>query len=229
MTDWIRKYVLRNLALKILALLIAIWLWALVAREPIAEVGLAVHVEFHNVPSNLEIATEDLPQAHVRLRGPARLLRTIQPEDIHVAIDLSGAAPGERTYDFSPSQVRVPPGVTAVNVVPTQFHLTFDTSETRKLEVRPRVTGTFAAGFRIHKITADPAYVTVVGPAKRVQALQAALTDPIDATGVVGQATFTTNPYVPDPLVRIVHPGTIHVTIQTGKETAAGSPQPTQP
>lgn len=228
--DWFRKYVLHNLPLKIIALLIAVWLWAVVAREPIAEVGLTVHIEFHNVPENLEIATEDLPEAHVRLRGPARLVRAVQAEDVHAAIDLSGASPGERTYELQPSQVRVPNGVNAVNVVPTQFRLTFDDRATRKLEVHPRVTGSFAAGYRIRKITSDPPSVTVVGPAKRVNALQAALTDPIDATGVVGQATFTTNPYVPDPLVRIVHPGTIHVTIQTEKETAADKgPPPTAP
>jgi YbbR domain-containing protein len=219
--DWMRKYVFANLPLKIVALLTAVWLWAVVAREPIAEVGLTVHIEFHNVPDNLEIASEDLPEAHVRLRGPGRLLRSVQADDVHAAIDLSGAVPGERTYDLLPSSVRVPAGITAVNVVPTQFRLTFDTRATRQLEVHPRVTGSFASGYRITHITADPASITVVGPAQRVNGLRAALTDPIDATGVVGQATFTTNPYVPDPLVRIVHPGTIHVTIQTEKDSSA--------
>ena len=66
---WVRKHVIHNLPLKIMAVLIAGWLWAVVARQPIAEVGVTVHIEFHNVPPNLEIATENLPEAHVRLRG----------------------------------------------------------------------------------------------------------------------------------------------------------------
>jgi hypothetical protein len=57
----------------------------------------------------------------------------------------------------------------------------------------------------------------VVGPEKRVNQIDAALTDPVDATGVVGRANFTTNVYVPDPLVHLAHPGPIHVAVVTEK------------
>jgi hypothetical protein len=57
----------------------------------------------------------------------------------------------------------------------------------------------------------------IVGPEKRVDAIENALTDPVDATGVVGKATFTTHAYVNDPLVRVQKPGPIHVTVTTGK------------
>ena len=68
-------------------------------------------------------------------------------------------------------------------------------------------------------VTADPSQVTIVGPEKRVDAIENAVTDPVDATGVVGRATFTTHAYVPDPLVRVQKPGAIHVTVTTGKSS----------
>ena len=66
------------------------------------------------------------------------------------------------------------------------------------------------------RVTADPPTITVIGPQARVRAADAAITDPIDLTGVRGTATFTTNAYVPDPLVREVRPEQIHVTVVTG-------------
>ncbi len=43
------------------------------------------------------------------------------------------------------------------------------------------------------------------------------MTDPVDATGVVGKATFTTHVYVGDPLVRVQTPDAIHVTVDTAR------------
>ena len=72
---------------------------------------------------------------------------------------------------------------------------------------------------------ADPSQVMIVGPEKRVDAVENAVTDPVDATGVVGKATFTTHAYVADPLVRVQKPGPIHVTVTTGK-SSKGRRQP---
>ena len=61
-------------------------------------------------------------------------------------------------------------------------------------------------------MTASPSTVTIVGPERRVEAIKTAMTDPVDATGVVGEATFTTHAYVSDPLVRVRAPQPIQVT-----------------
>jgi YbbR domain-containing protein len=59
--------------------------------------------------------------------------------------------------------------------------------------------------------------VTIVGPEKRVNGIDSAITDPVDASGVVDQATFTTHVYVPDPLVRIVKAEPVRVTVTAVK------------
>ena len=52
--------------------------------------------------------------------------------------------------------------------------------------MRPRVIGSFVAGYGITSVTADPAVITIEGPQNRVGAIDVAITDPVDATGVVG-------------------------------------------
>lgn len=224
MTAWLRKYVLHNAGLKLVSLAAAVFLWAAVAREPIAEVAVNVPIEFTNVPDNLEISSEMVPQASVRVRGPARIVRDAGQLSVHADIDLTGAKPGERTYELGPSRIQVPGDVRVMQVVPTRLRLVLDQRATKQVDIRPRVIGTFASGIRIARILAEPQTVTIVGPEKRVAAVESATTDPVDATGVVGRQTFTSHVYVSDPLVRVSYLGPVHVTVVTEKVPLAAGP-----
>jgi YbbR domain-containing protein len=217
MIGWIQRWILHNASLKLIALVSAVLLWTAVSREPVIEVGYNVPIEFHEVPQDLEITTEVVPQAQVRLRGPSRRVRELGPADVHVIVDLNNLRPGERTFDLTATQVRVPFGLEVMQVIPAHIRLTFDRRSSRMVPVHPRVTGSFPTGFGIASIKAEPAEIAVIGPERRVGSLDAALTDPIDATGVVGSATFTANAYVPDPLVRELRPTPIRVTVVTAK------------
>jgi hypothetical protein len=66
---------------------------------------------------------------------------------------------------------------------------------------------------RVTQVIADPPNVTITGPRRRVEAVEAATTDPVDATGVMMRATFVTHAYVTDPLIQVAHPTSIRVTV----------------
>jgi YbbR domain-containing protein len=222
MISFFKRYVLHNLTLKILSLVLASGLWLLISRdEEPAEVALRAPIVFQNVPPQLEISTEVVPVAQIRVRGPERVVRHLQENDVHAEIDLSGAGPGERTFNLSSQQIRHPRDVSVVQVVPGQLHLTFDTRLTREVAIHPRVTGVFAAGDEIAKVQADPAAVYVTGPRLHVERVDAAITDPIDATGTLGSAVFNSNVYVADPLVQVVQPTSIRVTVTVEKAGSA--------
>ncbi|HET7184425.1 MAG TPA: CdaR family protein [Terriglobales bacterium] len=216
--DFLRKYVFHNFGLKLLSLVVAVLLWLAVTRDPVAEIALNVPIEFHNAPEHLEISSETIPQVLVRVRGPVREVRDLSPSEVHAIIDLARVQPGERTYDLAPKRIRVPDGVEVVQAVPSQIRINFDRRESRQVEVKPRVIGTFASGYRIEKVVPVPQSVTIVGPAGHVQAVETAITDPVDASGVVGVATFVTHAYVSDPLVRLADPSPIRVTVTTEKQ-----------
>jgi YbbR domain-containing protein len=218
MAGVLQRYLWNNWHLKLLSLLLALGLWSQVAREPVAEIAFRVPVEFHNVPENLEIVSEDLPQAQVRVRGPARRIRELAAADVHPVIDLANEEPGERMFDLSPGRIVAPVDVEVVQVLPSQIRVAFDRRASKQVPVQARVTGTFAAGYRLRSVSSDPAVVSIVGPEQRVKEITAALTDPIDATGVVGEAHFTARPHVADPLVRVARPATVRVTVQTELE-----------
>lgn len=214
MIDFFQRYVLHNFGLKILSLLLATGLWFMIEpEEQSAEVAIRAPIVFQNVPAQLEISTETIPEAQIRVRGPERVIRQLRPNDVHAALDLGDVQPGERTFDLTSQRIRHPRELAVVQVVPGQVHLAFDTRFTREVEIRPRVTGNFLPGEQLARVAVDPPQVTISGPRHHVEKVDSATTDPVDASGTTGLATFTTNVYVTDPLVQVVNPTLIHVTV----------------
>ena len=212
MPTLMHRVFIHNIGLKLISLALAIGLWLSVARNPIAEVEMRIPIEFQNFPDNMEIDSASFTEAHVRVRGPERIIHQLQPSDVRAEVNLATVKPGERTFDLA-DRIHVPQDLEVVQIIPGQFQLSFDERATRKIEVAPRVIGIFATGVRMAQTIADPQYVTITGPRRRVEAVDGALTDPVDATGVTTRATFVTHAYVTDPLIQVAHPNSIHVTV----------------
>ena len=213
MANLLKRVFVQNFGLKLISLLLAAGLWLVVARDPVAEVELRVPIEFHNVPEKLEIDSASFTEAQVRVRGPGRLIRRLRSTDVRAEIDLSDVRPGSRTFDLTSRNISVPQNFEVVQIVPGQFQLSFDNRTRRSVEVRPRVTGNFAQGKRIAQVVAEPASIMISGPNRRVEAVESATTDPVDASGTMDRAIFVTQAYVPDPLIQVVHPTPIRVTV----------------
>lgn len=213
MAGFFHRTFIENFGVKLISLLLAVGLWFLVARDPIAEIETRVPIEFRNLPENLEIDSASFTQAQVRVRGPERLIHRLQPGDVRAQVDLATVRPGERTFDLTSQQVHVPQDIEVVQIIPSQFQLSFDVRTTRTVEVHPRVIGSFATGMRVAQVMADPASIIITGPRRRIEAVESATTDPVDVSGTMTRASFVTQAYVTDPLIQVVHPAPIRVTV----------------
>ena len=215
-----RDFFRHNLGLKLISLGLAIGLWQVVRHDPAGEIALDVPIEFRNIPENMEISTENIPGAEIRLSGPDRLLRNLSRAEVHAVIDVGALKPGERTFDLNAAEIRVPRGLEIVQVVPSQLRLDFDLRISKKVAIHPRVLGDFAPGYRIAQIQVVPSEISISGPRKRVEGIEAAITDPIDASGTTSQATFVRHAYVSDPLVQVTDPNPVRVTVMMNKGSA---------
>jgi len=219
----VRDFCTRNLKLKLLSLAIAMLLWWTVAREPEAQMLMRVPIEFYHVPKDLQFSSETEPQAQIRVRGPVHVLRDLAQADVHPVIDLSNATAGEQTYPIRSNSIHLPKGAEIEQIIPAQLRLSFDRPLQRTVPVRARITGTLVSGFRIAAIMVEPESVQIDGPSRRVKIIESALTDPLDATGVIGTATFSTSVYTTDPLVKVNQVQSVRVTVVTEKiQTKAG-------
>ena len=224
MIAFFERYVIHNFSLKFLSLVLATGLWFMISKdEQPAEVAIRAPIVFQHVPEQVEISSESIPEAQIRVRGPERMIRQLKTNEVQAEIDLTGVKPGERTFLLTSQQVRHPRDVEVKQIVPSQLHLAFDTRLTREVPVTPRVTGIFASGEEIVKKDCDPPRVTISGPRRHVERIDAATTDPIDATGTSGTAVFSTNVYVADPLVQVEQATSIRVTVIVQKVGAPTS------
>jgi YbbR domain-containing protein len=220
----LRRLLFENVLLKLTALIIALLMWYGVTHEPIAEIAVRLPIEFANPPKKLDYSSDVVPQAVIRLRGPARVLRELPEDSMHVVVDLRGATPGEHTYDLDTTQVQVPHDIRVMEITPTRLHLIFDVSETRQVAVKPRIVGSLPPGYQLVSIVATPSLLTVTGPRRHVDAIDNALTDAVDITGVAGQASFDARAYLPDPLVHLTGSNSVRITVTT--QPAAQQPPP---
>jgi YbbR-like protein len=121
---FLRKYVLANAGLKLMALGLSFLLWATYTSEPFAEVGFQLPLEFTSIPSQLEISGDVPTSVHVRVRGRSALLRRLTSADLSLRIDLKNTKEGATLMRITPQMVDSPFGASVVRVSPPEFYLT---------------------------------------------------------------------------------------------------------
>ena len=168
----------------IVALVLAFGLWFFVADEQGAEVLVSTPLELVNVPAGLEVVDQSVQEVDVRLRGASGLLRDAPIQGLRARLDLTGEAPGERTWFLGAEAVEAPSGVQVMRVDPPQVLLRLDRTLTSTVRVSPRVLGQPATGFEIHSVVIEPLELAVEGPESLLRDAAQITTEPISAQGL---------------------------------------------
>ena len=208
-------YPFRNLALKFLAISLAVLLWFTVSGEPtIVERGLRIPLEFQNIPDGLEIVGDTPDTVDVRVRGSSAILSRLEPGEVVAVLDLQTARPGSRLFDLVTEQVRAPFGVDVAQVAPATIPLDLERSgPPREVPVVPAVEGEPAPGYVVGEVSSDPATVLVVGPESRLRQLTEAMTEPVAVAGATAPVRAEVTVGVPDLALRLSVPRRAVVTV----------------
>jgi YbbR domain-containing protein len=217
---FVRDFFLVNTGWKLLALAIAVVLWAVVASEPELGTLVTVPLEYRNLPDDLEISSEPVSQIVLELRGPSGELRGVGDSGLHPAVilDMSGSQPGVHTFPISRQALKLPRGVRLERANPSEVRFEFDRRATRAVPVRPQLTGQGQDGYQIVAQSVSPAELQIEGPAKAVARVRDVVTDPVDVSGVVGASEFRVNAYVDNPYVRFRSAPQVVVTVTMKKK-----------
>lgn len=212
------RWITDNFLWKVLALVIAVAIWALVASEPELSTFATVRLEFKNLPDDLEISSEPDSPISLELRGPSGELRNAGGEPYGlttarpaVILDMSGVQPGQRTFPIGNGNVRLARGVHLVRAIPSEVRFQFERRRTRMVPVTPRFRGEGSNGYMVAQVDVEPKELELVGPASHVARVNEVETDLVDVSSVVGSSEFRVNAYVGDPFVRFT--GSPQVTV----------------
>jgi YbbR domain-containing protein len=208
-----------RIGLKLLSLVVAIAIWAMVASEPELSTFASTQVEYKSLPSDLVIASNPVTTVLLELRGPSGELQGFGGNSVHpqIILDLSSAMPGEHTYAIS-GAVKLPRGVRLVSALPSEAHFNFEPVARRTALVRVRLVGEGANGYSLASESVAPSSLEVEGAASHVASTNEVVTDPVDVSSVVGTATFHVTAFVADPFVHIVASPVVALTVTMKKD-----------
>jgi YbbR domain-containing protein len=205
----------RHFGLKTLSLALGVVLWLVVSGETMVERGLRVPLELQQMPAGLEVESELPPLVDVRVRGGSTTLSRMGAGDIVAVMDLHTARAGQRLFQLTPDQVRVPFGVQVLQVSPASIPMLFERTATKQVRVVPSIEGVPAAGFVVGTWTADPATVDVIGPATAVENVTEATTEPVSVAGASDAVNDKVTVGFLNPSLRVKdpRPANVHVEI----------------
>jgi YbbR domain-containing protein len=182
-TRSLREFASRNLAAKLLSLLLACVVWYstnVVERD--AERVVAVPLALRQVPRNLVVTDWPRERVQVTVRGPRPLLDGIDERRTRLLMRLTTLDQGENWLDLKAAvlEPEVPRRLKVVRLEPGRVLVQAERLKRRSLPVRATVAGMPAFGFRTSEITVTPARVEVSGPAQEIGELTELHTVPVD-------------------------------------------------
>ncbi len=157
----LRRLASQNLALKVVALALAIAAWWFVAGESKVLVSFTIPLEIRNVPKGMTVTNNPERQVEVRLSGPSSLLSGVRPSEISAAIDLAAGRTGRQYFTLDDRAVKVPPGTKVQRIYPSSIEVILDRTERRAVPVSARIGGGAAVRKRVAKVEIDPPSVEV--------------------------------------------------------------------
>jgi YbbR domain-containing protein len=163
----------KNLAAKILCMIMAIVLWMYVMNEqnPPIEASFTIPIEVKNLSSTYTLM--DGPESvRVKVRGARSIIATLSASDIAAYVDLKGIGEGRHPIKI---MAVVPQSVELVEVNPDKALLRIDIATSRKLPVEVRYTSAPPDNAIVGKVTLSPDTVIVEGPKSLLDSIDKAI------------------------------------------------------
>jgi len=171
----LRRWFLENVALKTVALVLAVTLFILVRGEKETERSVKVRLAY--VKPDDRVLVTDVPQTvDVWVRGPWTRIKRLDTEDIDpVVLDLTKVGDGDLTIEES--AIRLPVGLHVVSIRPSKITVQFEYQ--KRVPIAPEIVGAPADGYLVRSTVVDPPAVTVRGTKTYIDGLVDLRTLPI--------------------------------------------------
>ena len=175
-----------NFGYKVLAIVIALFLWLVARGSSSVERGFDIPVVLQGVPDDLVVVDQGADVVNVRLLGTRSALRNFNPEQLEYPLEISEAKPGQADFEVDLSRFDLPRGARVVSRSPSRIELSLERRIGKTVKVKPDLDGQPAEGFRVAEISIDPPRVRIVGARSEVLRLSEVSTETIDIAGASG-------------------------------------------
>lgn len=168
------RSIISNLATFLLALLLAIFIWATAIRsnDPVEVRTLEIDVERIGEPANAQVVGQIPDSILLTIQGPTSALDEVRPGDYQGIVDLSDLPFGDSTVE-----IQVQGGherVEQISKFPATADIRLEQIITNEIPVILDMRGEVARGHRAGEPLVEPGVIRVTGIASRVESLSEA-------------------------------------------------------
>ncbi len=178
-------------ALVSLVLISAVWFS--VSRGLDTLMAVEVPIEYMNRDPAKEIVDTSVNTVNLKLAGSASLLKTIQPEQARVRIDLNKSIIGLNSFTVTQDNIRLPPGVVLKGVSPPVIEVNLDVLSEKILPVQVDWVGKLAQQLILVNAELKPAEIKVVGGKQILGNISTIYTEKIPLDNITTSGTVTAN------------------------------------
>jgi uncharacterized protein (TIGR00159 family) len=157
-----------------------------------------IPVEYTNRSPRIEIVDASVNAVRLHLGGSGALIKSIQPEQVQVKLDLGNAVIGRNIFSVTRDNITVPPGIFLRKVEPYVVEVSLDETIRKEIPVQVDWVGELPAGLILSEINIDPEKIVVNGGKRILQNLSTLYTervhlDNLKKTGLI-IANFSLTP-----------------------------------
>jgi YbbR domain-containing protein len=180
---------IENISLKILSLLVAFIMFALVKKDTDKEVQIEVPVVLSEIDDDQIFVGEVPKYLEARIKGRwSKLIKILELKPNPYLVNLHGIKNGSR-YNFSSESIANLTGVSGVQILsfsPSGFQISLEAKVIKRLPVNTVIIGQLPNGYKVDhsNIVISPQEVTIWGARNTLKDLKEISTDPIDISGM---------------------------------------------
>jgi hypothetical protein len=147
------------------------------------EMTVALSVRFKGIPPEL-LVMGNPPVLEARVRGTSRLLKGLKDSLPTHEIELALAKPGPLFIKISEETIKMPQGVSVLEVDPASFTIGIERRMEKWVPVIPDLNNDPMPGYVVSAVAASPSSIQLTGPASMLEKISAVRTTPVDVAGL---------------------------------------------
>jgi diadenylate cyclase len=156
-------------------------------------ITLEIPVEYTNRNPSFEIVDASVNAVRLHLGGSGALIKSVQPEQIQVKLDLSKAVVGKNIFSITQDNITLPPGIFLRKVIPSVIEVTLDETIKKVIPLQVDWVGELPEGLILSEVEIDPDKIEVIGGKRILQNISTLYTEKVPLDNLRGTGTILAN------------------------------------
>ena len=174
---------IKNFPQKIVAVLLAITIWAFVSNQnPLdtTEYQISVPISYTNIPKELAVVSPLVENINLRVTAQKQDKSSIKPSNFQIIVDLQKIQEGENEILLTASLIQSDANYKLIGLLPNQLNITTEPTVEKRVPIRITIVDNLGDNTVITEIQQTPDFISVRGAKSVVKNLEYIETLPVE-------------------------------------------------